>query len=226
MARSAAVTAVSGWLADEERAMAPGLEVRVEPMPVDVTLFTPAGDRQRARFLYVGRLNTQKGIAGLIEALAETSSGGALDIVGDGPARASLERRAAALGITNRITWHGSLPQAALVTLYRKATAVVIPSEHEGLGLVAVEAHLCEAPVIAFRSGGLTDVVLDGATGLLAPPGDTHALAHAMDSLMSMPDRGATLGRAGRVGALARFAPAAVAARYQQIYAGAANHVA
>ncbi len=224
MARSAAVTAVSGYLASEARSMSRGLKVSVEPMPVDVELFTPAGGVRAAnRFLFVGRLNAQKGIALLLEALAATHGGAALDVVGDGGDRAALEARAAALGLAGRVRWHGVQPQEQLVPLYRSATAVVIPSEGEGLGLVAVEAQLCEAPVIAFRSGGLTDVVAEGITGLLTPPGDVRALAATMDSLLARGDQGAEFGRAGRRAALGRFSPEIVASRYSSIYERVTN---
>jgi glycosyltransferase involved in cell wall biosynthesis len=216
--RSRAVTAASSWLAREARIMAPALRVTVEPMPVNVGLFSPGGARSSARFLFVGRLNAQKGIGLLLEALAITKTGAALDVVGDGPDRAVLDVRAKALGISARVTFHGTLGQERLVDFYRIATAVVIPGEREGLGLVAVEAQLCEAPVIAFQSGGLPDVVTDGETGLLSPPGDVQALARTMDALLVREDRGAALGRAGRVASLARFSPAVVSARYEAIY--------
>jgi glycosyltransferase involved in cell wall biosynthesis len=224
--KSAAVTAVSSWLADEARAMAPSLHAAVEPMPVNVELFTPGGARHLSRFLFVGRLNAQKGIRVLLEALAASMSNASLDVVGDGPDRASLEARAAALGIGSRLAFHGAQSQEQLVPLYRAATAVVIPSEDEGLGLVAVEAHLCETPVIAFRSGGLTDVVSDGSSGLLTPPGDVRALSAAIDGLLARTDHGAAFGRAGRVAALARFTPAVVAARYRAIYDRVASRAA
>ncbi len=181
--RSARVTAVSSWLATEARAMAPRVAVAVEPMPVDIELFTPGGPREPLRFLFVGRLNAQKGVAILLDALAATHSAASLDIVGNGPDRTALEARVVALGLGGRVTFHGALAQGELVPLYRAATAVVVPSANEGLGLVAVEAQLCEAPVIAFRSGGLVDTITDGQTGLLVPPGDVRALSSAMDSL-------------------------------------------
>lgn len=222
MARSVAVTAVSGYLAAEARAMSGGVEVAVEPMPVNVALFSPAATPRAAdRFLFVGRLNAQKGISLLLDALAATTSGASLDVVGDGDQRAELETRARAIGVAARVRWHGAQPQERLVPLYRAATAVVIPSEGEGLGLVAVEAQLCETPVIAFRSGGLTDVIEDGRTGLLSPPGDIRALAAAMDALTARADRGAALGKAGRAAALARYSPDVVASHYASIYEGA-----
>jgi glycosyltransferase involved in cell wall biosynthesis len=218
MGKSAAVTAVSSWLASEALAMAPGLDCAVAPMPVDTALFSPGGTRSTNRFLFVGRLNKQKGIALLLEAVACSARGAELDVIGDGDDRAVLEAQAVSLGIAPRVRFHGAQPQDALVPFYRSAIAVVMPSEHEGLGLVAVEAQLCEAPVIAFRSGGLPDVVRDGETGILTPPGDIPALAGAMDEIIVNPERGAQLGKAGRTAALARFAPAAASQTYRAIY--------
>lgn len=219
MKKSAAVTAVSSYLAQEAMVMAPRTRIGVEPMPVDVGLFTPDGSARAAdRFLFVGRLNAQKGIALLVDALAATRGGASLDVVGDGDGLAALEAKASSLGVAGRVRWHGALPQAKLVPLYRAATAVVIPSEGEGLGLVAVEAQLCGAPVIAFRSGGLIDVIEDGRTGVLTPAGDARALAGAMDALLARDDAGASMGRAGRDAALARFSPDVVASHYASLY--------
>ncbi len=218
--KSAAVTTVSKWLAEEARGMAPNTSIGVEPMPVDTALFTPGGVRERARFLFVGRLNAQKGIALLLDALARLDADATLDVVGGGDlaTATALRAKAVELGIADRIEWHGPLAQPALVPLYRRATAVVMPSENEGLGLVAVEAQLCETPVIAFRSGGVTDLIHDGETGLLTQAGSVTALAEAMRSLTVADGRGAKLGAAGRAAALERVAPAPVAKRYRAIY--------
>jgi glycosyltransferase involved in cell wall biosynthesis len=75
--------------------------------------------------------------------------------------------------------------------------------------------------VIAFRSGGLTDVVDDGRTGILSPPGDVRALANAMSTLLARADRGSALGVAGRTAAFARYSPDVVASHYASIYEGA-----
>jgi glycosyltransferase involved in cell wall biosynthesis len=95
---------------------------------------------------------------------------------------------------------------------------MVVPSVDEGLGLAAVEALLCETPVVAFNSGGLTDVVRDGQTGILVPPADMEALARALDDILASEERGRTLGVAGRIYALATFAPESAARRYADIY--------
>ncbi len=220
MRKSAAVTAVSSYLAAEAGEMAAGLKVAVEPMPVDVELFSPGtAPRSPTRLLFVGRLNKQKGIALLLQALAASASGASLDVVGDGDDLAALQSSARALGIADRVQWLGAKSQAQLVPLYRAAVAVVIPSEDEGLGLVAVESQLCETPVIAFRSGGLQDVITNDETGVLTAPGDVRALAAAIDAMLAPTDNGGALGKAGRAAALSRFAPNIVAAHYASIYA-------
>jgi len=221
LARSAAVTTVSRWLASEARAIDRHADPIVAPMPVADELFAPGGARTPDRLLFVGRLNRQKGIEHLLRALAVTRDALELDVIGSGPDEDELRRLAGELGVGNRIRWHGSLPQPALAGFYRSAAALVVPSVGEGLGLVAVEALLCETPVIAFDSGGVTDVVRHGSTGILVPPSEPAALAAAVDALLARPDRGAALGQAGRLHALATFAPASAARRYAEIYRAA-----
>ncbi len=220
---SAAVTTVSRWLADEARQLVSVPEPVVAPMPVATELFSPDGSRGRARdgLLFVGRLTPQKGLEFLVRALATMRHRVDLDVVGDGEDRAALEELARGMGVADRIRWHGALPQPRLAEFYRLAAALVVPSLEEGLGLVAVEGQLCETPVVAFASGGLPDVVQDGRTGVLVPPADSGALAKALDELLDRPDRGAALAAAGRLHALATFAPESVARRYAGIYQSA-----
>jgi len=216
--QSSAVTTVSRWLARETETIVSGVRASVAPMPVATDLFSPGGERDAKRLLFVGRLTAQKGIEGLIEALGQMRHAPSLDVVGEGPLAATLRARVGELGLGERVEWLGSLAQPKLVDLYRRAAALVVPSTDEGLGLVAVEAQLCETPVVAYESGGLTDTVQHDRTGLLVPPGDVRALATALDGLLDHPDRGAELGRAGRMVALAGFAPESAARRYAGIY--------
>ena len=222
MHNSTAVTAVSRWLAAEAQQIVSAPAPIVAPMPVATELFSPGGTRDRNRLLFVGRLNKQKGIELLLHAVSRLPNPEVqLDVVGDGDDRDTLEELARALGLAERVRWHGALPQDSLVTFYRRATALVVASVGEGLGLVAVEAQLCETPVVAFDSGGIVDVVQHDRTGVLVNEIDAGALAAALVSLLERDDAGAALGAAGRLHALATFAPESVARRYADIYRSA-----
>ena len=216
--QSSAVTTVSRWLAHEVESLVSGVHAAVAPMPVATDLFSPGGARDPNRLLFVGRLTAQKGIEGLIDAMARMRNRATLDVVGDGTLADKLASRVRELGIGDRVNWLGQLSQPRLVDLYRRATALVVPSIDEGLGLVAIEAQLCETPVVAYESGGLTDTVQHDRTGILVPPGDLGALATALDSLLDAPERASEMGRAGRMVALAGFAPESAARRYAGIY--------
>jgi glycosyltransferase involved in cell wall biosynthesis len=222
---SAAVTAVSTWLAGQAAAFAPELDgrIRVVPMPADDTLFHP-GDRPRDELLFVGRLDDQKGAGVALRALAELRGPAArlpLRVVGSGPDRAELARLAAELGVGDRLRWEGNLPPAELADRYRRAAALLVPGRDEGLGLVAVEGQLSCAPVVAAASGGLLDVVTDGATGRTVPPGEPAALARVVEELLADPAGTARLAAAGRAAAAARFGTRAAARAYAAVYAEA-----
>lgn len=216
--RSRGVSTVSNWLASQVRSAAPGVDPLVGPMPVDVSRFSPGRVRAVDRLLFVGRLNRQKGLHHLLDALPLLGTPATLDVVGDGPDAAALRARAVERGVEDRVRWHGARPHDALPEFYRAATALVVPSEEEGLGLVAAEAGLCEAPVVAFDSGGLADLVVDGVTGRLVAAHTPAALARAIDAVVADPARAAELGAGGRAHALATVSPAAVARRYADFY--------
>jgi glycosyltransferase involved in cell wall biosynthesis len=216
--RSSATTAVSRWLADETQSIVAAPPPVVAPMPVATQLFSPGGTRRLDALLFVGRLTKQKGLDLLLMTLAKLPPSVTLDVVGDGDEREPLEALARDLGIANRVRWQGVQTQDALVGFYRSATALVVPSADEGLGLVAVEAMLCETPVIAFESGGLPDIVQHKRTGLLVRDRSPDALASAVTQLLERDDRGQALGAAGRMHSLATFAPESVARRYVDIY--------
>lgn len=219
--RARAVTAVSGWLAETAGRIVPNARILVAPMPVATAHFTPA-DAPRAGVLFVGRLNAQKGVADLLEALARTPDAVTCDLVGDGPDRAALAARVAALGIAHRVRWHGAQPHDALPAFYRRAVVTVMPSREEGLGLVAVESALCGTPVIAYRSGGLPDVVSPAHGGTLVEPGDIPALSaaitQAIETAALAPDAAHRNGDTARAHALQHFDPERVASRYLALY--------
>ncbi|MEP7345053.1 MAG: glycosyltransferase [Gemmatimonadaceae bacterium] len=217
-----AVTTVSRWLAEQATALAPGLRTLVEPMPVATELFSGAKSaRDPRRILFVGRLNEQKGIARLIEALARVSAPATLDVIGDGPDADVLRTRVQQLGLSDRVRWHGALPQPAIAAFYQRAAVLAVPSLGEGLGLTAVEAQLSGTPVVAFDSGGISDTLRHNETGLLVPPGDLDAFAAALNELITDHGRARAMGEAGARWAIERFSPEVVAAHYAEIYRGA-----
>lgn len=216
--QSAKVTTVSNWLSSEVASLISVPRPSVAPMPVDTERFVPGSFREGERFLFAGRLNRQKGLEHLIRALAKMRQHALLDVVGAGPLEADFRLLASELGVADRIAWMGQLKQSDLVRLYQSATALVVPSTDEGLGLVAAEALLCETPVVAFRSGGLTDVIQDDMTGILVTPGDPMELAKALDRVLDNPTEAADFGKAGRMYALSAFAPESAARQYAGIY--------
>ena len=161
--------------------------------------------------LFVGRLVERKGVHYLLDALArvdddETSGSRAvhLDVVGEGSMREALEERAAALGLGDRVTFHGFVDDDVLAERYVRADAFVLPATYdakgdvEGLGVVLIEAASFGIPLIASQAGGITDIVKDGETGLLVPPGDAPALAGAITMLAADPSLAERLGSGAR----------------------------
>ena len=219
--RAAFVAAVSDPLLREARTVmqldpARSGVVRM-PIAVDPTLVpTPPADGPPWRLVAVGRASPEKGFDVLLDALHIARRDGAdvtLEIVGDGPERAALEAQCAQLGLRDAVRFVGPLPRAALYERMAHAHAVVVPSRHEGLGLVAVEALALGRPVIASEVGGLPEVVTPG-TGMLVRADDPVALAHALQSVpLPAPP--------GDAPAVAAHATATVVAAHRDMYARA-----
>jgi glycosyltransferase involved in cell wall biosynthesis len=219
---SYAVTTVSSWLAAQAAAINPSVVPIVAPMPVPTDLFQPTGEHIADRLLFVGKLTEQKGLHRLLNAMALMKRPVTLDVVGAGRVDdAHLKELAITLGLSDRVSWYPLLTQSELAAFYARAAIHVMPAIDEGLGLTAVESLLSETPVVAFESGGVTDIVIDGKTGVLVPPGDVAALAAALDAALADPSRLRELGRRGRQHALDVFGTDAVARQYSQIYRAA-----
>jgi glycosyltransferase involved in cell wall biosynthesis len=218
MKQSTIVTADSHGLARKARSVIPTPDPIVAPMPAATEIFTPGDERATDRILIVAPLAPDNGVEQTLEAIATMKHRVSLDIVGEGASDAEFRATAASLGLADRVRWHGALDDAAVARLCQTTTAVVVPSLREWVPPIAVHALLCRAPVVAFDFGGVTDVVHHDRTGILVPPSNTLALARALDALFSRPDLGANLGEAGRIYALATFAPESVARRFAGIY--------
>jgi starch synthase len=111
------------------------------------------------------------------------------------------------------------LPKREVIQLLTHATVFAIPSVYEPLGIVNLEAMACGTAVVGSRTGGIPEVVADGETGLLVPPGEPEPLAEALNTLIRDPDRAAAMGRAGRKRAVDEFGWASIAAQTAALYA-------
>jgi glycosyltransferase involved in cell wall biosynthesis len=128
-----------------------------------------------------------------------------LHLAGDGELRNDLERLSKKLGIADRIRFLGHIPHERLIELYqnRRIAVVVLPSldlgngEHEGIPVSLMEAMSHGIPVVSTRTGGIPELLEDGA-GVLVPPQDARALADAMAQLLSDSKTAREIGSAGR----------------------------
>jgi glycosyltransferase involved in cell wall biosynthesis len=102
--------------------------------------------------------------------------------------------------------------------LISQATAVVLPSQLEGLPLVGIETAQLRRALLATRVGGLPELVLDGETGFLSEPGDVAALAAAMDVVLANPERARAMGLAAQRHALEVFSFDGMVDAYDQLY--------
>jgi glycosyltransferase involved in cell wall biosynthesis len=153
-------------------------------------------------YVYMGRLVEMKGVRFLVETWRNLArqlhdKTPLLHICGDGPDRQWVDKQARE-NLWIRV--HGWVDGSAKQKLLRECRALVVPSLcWESLGLVAYEAYDFQKPVIACRSGGLQEVVVDGETGITIPPGDVAAMVDAVLSSERNPRRMRQMGRKGRV---------------------------
>jgi glycosyltransferase involved in cell wall biosynthesis len=110
------------------------------------------------------------------------------------------------------------LNQPCLRTLYSAAELLVVPSRQDNLPNTGVEVHACGTPVVAFRTGGLPDIVDDQRTGYLAQPFEPHDLAAGIRWVLADPARRQALGHAARKHAVQLWNPARVAGLYAEVY--------
>lgn len=174
----------------------------------------PAGPGNRA-IVFVGRLIPSKGVDVLLEALDGWRAPPCL-IVGDGPDRPRLE----ALAQGRNVRFLGSLPRSAVDQTLSQARTLALPSRHEGMPNVVLEAMRLGVPPVATAVGGIPDIVTDGRTGLLVPTEDPRALRSALQRLDSEPETWSRLSRAA-VESVRRYQWPAVAAALLELIQGA-----
>lgn len=164
----------------------------------------------------VGRLDRQKGLDVLVDALPSIPEAFAL-LVGDGPEREELLRRAAAAGVAERVRVTGWRENAR--DFLTALDVFVLPSRFEGFPQAVVEAMLAERPVVASDVGSVSEAVIHGETGFLVPPDDPPALVEAVRRLRDDPELRRELGRRGRARALDEFSLTRMARAYEALYA-------
>jgi glycosyltransferase involved in cell wall biosynthesis len=173
---------------------------------------------------FAGRFQEQKGLLDLADAVAEVTRGGIaarLALIGDGPLRPELARRAAAGA---PITLLPAVPREALAPFYQSIDVFVLPSRttrlwKEQFGMVLAEAMACGVPVAGSSSGAIPDVI--GDAGLVFAEGDPSALAAALRRLAADPGLRDRLGRLGRERSLRLFSHDALAEQTLRVIARA-----
>lgn len=178
----------------------------------DVAHQYPPSERSdgRVRILFVGRIEVRKGVDVLLDAayrVLERFPEAELHLIGrhnpvEGENMSILDRHRQSVAgrpdLDARIRFHGGLPDDALRRAYADCDLLVLPSKYESFGLVLTEAMMFSKPVIGVRSGGPTEIVVDGENGFLVPPDDSDALADAIGRLVASAELRTRFGARGR----------------------------
>ena len=158
--------------------------------------YEPEG-RRSGFILAVGRLDEIKGFIHLIDAcclLLERGVAFQCDIIGEGPLRATLQRRIDSSGLTAHVRLLGALSQEEVRRNLLQASVFVLPSvvtargDRDGIPVALMEAMAVGLPVVSTRVSGIPELVVDGVTGLLAEPGDSSGLANAVARALTEPE--------------------------------------
>jgi glycosyltransferase involved in cell wall biosynthesis len=148
---------------------------------------------------YVGRLSQEKGQRDLLTAAAHLLPSHPdvwIALIGDGPDRDTLQRQAESLGIAHRVVFTGHL--ADVRPAFRDLDVLALTSYTEGFPNVVLEALCMETPVVANDVGGVREIVENGVTGTLLPPGSPHLIAQALARYLDAPEWARTLALQGR----------------------------
>jgi rhamnosyl/mannosyltransferase len=206
--RAAQIIVTSPRLRDHSKVLGPYQDkCTVVPLSIDLESDGEVNDRWSELpvspdddlLLFVGRLNYYKGVSHLVEAMESVDAD--LLIIGDGDRRSSLVDQVETAGLAERVHFLGHVSEDLLQFCYQVADVFVLPSVEpsEAFGLVQIEAMVHETPVInTALPTGVPWVSQDGQTGLTVPPGDSDALAAAIDSLLQDETYRRELGRAAR----------------------------
>ena len=238
LAAAAAVVAVSDGMRGDVLSVYPEIapeRVRVIRNGIDTAEYSPDQktdvlerhgiDLSRPYVIFVGRITRQKGVPVLLRAAASLDPSAQLVLCAGAADTPELGAEVSALVAELQASRSGviwipeMLPKPDVIQLLTHALLFACPSVYEPLGIVNLEAMACATAVVGSRVGGIPEVVDDGVTGLLVPPGDPASLADALNLLLRDPGRADAMGRAGRERAVAEFSWDAVAAQTAALYA-------
>jgi glycosyltransferase involved in cell wall biosynthesis len=175
------------------------------------------------RVLFAGRVVRPKGLGVLIRAIRAVDA--ELIVCGEGFQLTAMRRLARRLGVGDRVRFRGWLDAEQLAQEVADAAVVAIPSLWpEPFGLVGIEALATGRAVVASLTGGVSEWLQDGVTGVAVRPGDVRGLARALDGLLADPARRQALGEAGREMVAERFSPERHVAALRETYSAARAH--
>jgi N-acetyl-alpha-D-glucosaminyl L-malate synthase BshA len=226
--RSDAVTAVSDYLKQRTiQEFQIGRTVDVIPNFVNCDIYGPASDRgirrkfagdDEAILIHISNFRPVKRVEDVVAIFASVrkKTRARLLMVGDGPERPKAEWLARTHGIEENVTFVGK--QNEMSQLLSISDILLLPSELESFGLVALEAMACEVPVIATRVGGIPEVVRDGVDGFLYDVGDINSMADGCLSILSNPGVRESLGKAAREDATRNFCASKIVLLYEELY--------
>jgi glycosyltransferase involved in cell wall biosynthesis len=176
---------------------------------------TLLGERDAALVLTLARLDEHKGLLTLVRCAAEVSNA-VFAIAGEGPQRAHLEEEIRARGLGERVLLLGH--RTDVPDLLAACDLFVLPSLFEGLSVSLLEAMAARKPVVASDIGGNNEVVVDGETGVLVPPGDPMRMASAVRQVLGDAPYAHRLAAAGRERVGREFSAEAVGRRVTEVY--------
>ena len=226
--RSDAVTAVSEYLKRRTiEEFQVQREVTVIPNFVDCDLYKRSNDKSlRQKFaapdegilIHISNFRPLKRVEDVIEtfSLVHKKRKSRLLMVGDGPDRPKAEWLAKTHGIADDVLFLGK--QSDMSQVLSIADILLLPSELESFGLVALEAMACEVPVVASRVGGIPEVVNEGTDGFLFDVGDVSSMAEGCLTILNDPQRRAAMGQAAREHARRDYSSSKIVQLYENLY--------
>jgi glycosyltransferase involved in cell wall biosynthesis len=174
--------------------------------------------RDAVVLITIARLIKRKALGDVLQAMALVDEPALrLLIIGEGPEQERLVDLAKSLGLVQQVDFLGPIWGEKKFQYLEAADIFVLPSLHEGFGLVYLEAMHCGLPVVASSTGGQTDFLRDGETGFLVPVGDVQALAHSLERLAKDEALRRKMGKFNR-GYVKRFHISGVAERYEDVF--------